>query len=103
MTSLQRQTSAPDLPTMAEFGFPGFEVTVWFGLMAPAGTQPTIIQKLHGETARILRVSPCSASASRTLGLETDRQYTFGICSRHQNRGFKWAKVIKEAGISLLD
>jgi tripartite-type tricarboxylate transporter receptor subunit TctC len=54
VTSLKRSQIAPELPTMAESGFPGFDINPWFGLLAPAGTPAPIIDKLHGETARPL-------------------------------------------------
>src|ERR1043165_2987350 len=54
VTSLRRSQFAPELPTMAESGFPGFDVNAWFGLLAPAGTPDAIIAKLHDETARAL-------------------------------------------------
>jgi tripartite-type tricarboxylate transporter receptor subunit TctC len=57
VTSLKRSAVAPDLPTMAESGYPGFEAVPWFGLMAPAGTAPTIIDKLHRETAKVLALA----------------------------------------------
>src|SRR5262249_23168856 len=47
VTSLKRSAVAPELPTMAESGYPGFEAVPWFGLMAPARTAPAIIHKLH--------------------------------------------------------
>lgn len=49
VTSLKRSPSAPDVPTMAEAGFPGFDATVWFGLMAPAKTPASIVAKIHDE------------------------------------------------------
>jgi len=54
ITSLKRSALAPDLPTMAESGFPGFEAVPWFGLLAPAGTPQPIIDKLHYETIKVL-------------------------------------------------
>ena len=54
VTSLSRAPFAPDLPTMDEAGFPGFDVTAWFGLFAPAGTPRPIIEKINSETAKIL-------------------------------------------------
>src|SRR5215813_10538286 len=54
VTSIKRSASVPNLPTMAEQGFPGFDATAWFGLMAPAGTPAPIIAKLHAETTKIL-------------------------------------------------
>src|SRR5439155_14978172 len=54
VTSIKRTALAPDLPTMAESGYPGFEAVPWFGLMAPAGTPQPIIAKLHRDTVAIL-------------------------------------------------
>jgi tripartite-type tricarboxylate transporter receptor subunit TctC len=102
VTSSQRQASAPDLPTMTESGFPGFEVTAWFGLMAPAGTPPTIIEKLHGETARILAL-PDVRKRFEDLGIEPIGNSPSEFAAIIKAEGRKWAKVIKEAGISPLD
>jgi tripartite-type tricarboxylate transporter receptor subunit TctC len=54
VSSIKRSQFAPDIPTMAESGFPGFDVNAWFGLLAPAATPAPIIDKLHRETARVL-------------------------------------------------
>ncbi len=55
VSSLQRSPVTPQVPTVAESGYPGFETVTWFGLMAPAGTADDIIATLRGETARALR------------------------------------------------
>lgn len=52
VTSLERSPAAPQLPTMSEAGVPGYEVLLWFGLYAPAGTPPEIVKRLHAETAK---------------------------------------------------
>jgi tripartite-type tricarboxylate transporter receptor subunit TctC len=54
VTSPQRWAASPDLPTMAESGFPGFDATAWFGLMAPAATPAAILAQLPGEIVRIV-------------------------------------------------
>src|SRR5712672_577589 len=54
ITSIKRSALAPDLPTMAESGFPGFEAVPWFGLIAPAGTPGAIVELLHRDTAKVL-------------------------------------------------
>jgi tripartite-type tricarboxylate transporter receptor subunit TctC len=69
VTSINRSASVPNLPTMAEQGFPGFDSTAWFGLMAPAGTPAPIIAKLHAETAKILARADVREKFS-TLGME---------------------------------
>src|SRR5439155_22396554 len=54
VTSVKRSGLAPDLPTMAESGYPGFEAVPWFGLMAQSETSPAIVDKLYRETVKIL-------------------------------------------------
>ena len=54
VTSSQRSTALPDVPTVAEQGFPGFEMTQWYGLLAPAKTPPAIIDTLHRASATVL-------------------------------------------------
>jgi tripartite-type tricarboxylate transporter receptor subunit TctC len=100
VTSLKRSAIAPDLPTMAESGYPGFEAVPWFGLMAPAGTSPTIIDKLHRETVRVLAL-PDVRKKLNDLGLDivggTPAEFSAVIAREIP----QWAKVIKAAGIRL--
>jgi len=56
MASIKRTAFAPDVPTLAESGLPGFEAGVWYGIMGPAGLSPEIIARLHQELARIVRL-----------------------------------------------
>jgi len=56
MASIKRTAFAPDVPTLAESGLPGFEAGVWYGIMGPAGLSPEIISRLHQELARIVRL-----------------------------------------------
>jgi tripartite-type tricarboxylate transporter receptor subunit TctC len=55
VSSLQRSRSAPDVPAMAELGFPGFDASSWFGMVAPANTPREIVSKISGDVAAILR------------------------------------------------
>src|SRR5215211_3168509 len=55
VTSLERSPNIPELPTLAESGFPGFEATSWFALVAPAGTPEPIVAKVHRETLNVLK------------------------------------------------
>nr|WP_221938730.1 tripartite tricarboxylate transporter substrate-binding protein [Mycobacterium sp. KBS0706] len=55
VTGLERTPTLPDVPAMAEF-FPGFDITSWQGLLAPAGTPPAIVEKLSTEVQRIMRL-----------------------------------------------
>ncbi|MBI3042997.1 MAG: hypothetical protein HYY78_09250 [Betaproteobacteria bacterium] len=54
VTSLRRSSVVPELPTIAESGYPGFEFKNWYGLLAPARTPPPIVGKLHLEIAKAL-------------------------------------------------
>jgi tripartite-type tricarboxylate transporter receptor subunit TctC len=56
VTTLKRSRAAPDIPTMQEAGLPGFDNAAWHGLMAPAATPAAIIEKLHTEVVRVLRL-----------------------------------------------
>ncbi len=69
VTSLQRSSAVPELPTMHESGFQGFETTSWFGLLAPAATPAPIVRKLHLETVRVLALPEVRAKLA-DLGME---------------------------------
>jgi tripartite-type tricarboxylate transporter receptor subunit TctC len=98
VTSSQRSTAAPELPTIAESGYPGFESTIWFGLLAPARTPQVIVQKVHLETVKALALPDLRAKLA-DLGLEpignTPEQFAAAIKAGIP----RWAKVIAEAGI----
>ncbi|MCR0984815.1 Bug family tripartite tricarboxylate transporter substrate binding protein [Roseomonas populi] len=55
VSSLHRSRSAPDVPAMAELGFPGFDASSWFGMVAPAGTPPELVRKISSDAASILK------------------------------------------------
>jgi tripartite-type tricarboxylate transporter receptor subunit TctC len=100
VTSLKRSGIAPDLPTMAESGFPGFEAVPWFGLMAPAGTAPAIIAKLHDETVKIL-AEPDVRGKLTELGLDIIGNSPAEFAAAIAAETPQWAKVIKAAGIKV--
>ena len=94
----KRSTVAPDLPTVAEAGVPGYEVTVWFGLVAPAGTPREIVDKVNAEVLKILAL-PDVRERFLALGVEPlgSTPEEFGTHIRAQMD--KWAKVVKDAGV----
>src|SRR5262249_14118560 len=99
-TSLKRSAVAPELPTMAESGYPGFEAVPWFGLMAPAGASPAIIDKLHRETVAALAppaVRP-KLTQLRVHRVGNSPPQLSPVIAREITQ---WAKVIKGAGIKL--
>jgi len=98
VTSLRRSSAAPELPTIAESGYPGFEVTVWFGFLAPAGTPSTIIRKVHLETVKALALPDLRAKLA-DLGLEGIGSSPDEFAAVIKSEIPKWAKLIKESGI----
>ncbi len=98
VTSLRRSAAAPELPTIAESGYPGFEVSNWYGLLAPAGTPQMIIGKLHLETIQVLALPDLRAKFT-DLGLEIIGNSPNEFASIIKSEIPKWAKVIKDAGI----
>ena len=100
ITSIKRSALAPDLPTMAESGFPGFEAVPWFGLFAPAGTPKDVVDKLHGETVKVLAM-PEVRKKFDELGLEPVGNTPVEFAAVIRKETPEWAKLIKDAGIKL--
>jgi tripartite-type tricarboxylate transporter receptor subunit TctC len=95
---LQRSSAVPELPTVAESGYPGFAATNWYGLVAPAGTPQAIVRRLHLDTLKALQLPDVRAGLER-LGIEVtgDSPEEFAAAIRAEMP--IWAKVIKDAGI----
>jgi tripartite-type tricarboxylate transporter receptor subunit TctC len=96
--SAKRVAALPDLPTISEAGVPGYEATNWWGIVAPAGTPPPVIERLHRELSVIL------ASAETKKRFETEGGEAAQMSPEEFGRFIasetvKWAKVVKEAGI----
>jgi len=100
VTSLRRSSAVPDLPTMDESGFPGFEATSWFGLLAPAGTPAMIVRKLHLETVRVLALAEVRAKFA-DLGMEVIGSSPDEFAAAIKSEIPTWARLIKESGIKL--
>ncbi len=99
-TRLKRSPAYPNLPTVAELGYPGFDVSTWYGLMAPAGTPPEIVARLNREVDRILTL-PDVKEKLNTVGAEDGggSPEQFGKFVRDEIA--KYARVVKEAGVKL--
>jgi tripartite-type tricarboxylate transporter receptor subunit TctC len=100
VTTLRRSSAAPELPTIAESGFPGFEYTSWSGLLAPARTPARIVRKLHLETVKALALPDLRAKLI-DLGMEGIGNSPDEFAAIIKSGIVKWAKVIKESGIKL--
>lgn len=98
VTTAKRAAIAPEIPTMAEAGLPGYETSTWGGILAPAGTPKAVVAKLNTEMNRILAlpdVKQRMTDAGIEVGGGTPQQFNDFI----QSEMVKWAKVAKDAGI----
>jgi tripartite-type tricarboxylate transporter receptor subunit TctC len=100
VTSRQRSSQIPELPTMEELGFSGFEATAWFALMAPAGTPPPILDRLHHETTKVLAMPDVRQKLER-LGLTLVGNTPAQIAEIVRTETPAWGRLIKDAGIKL--
>jgi tripartite-type tricarboxylate transporter receptor subunit TctC len=96
-TGRSRSAVLPDLPTMSEAGIPGYEATIWLGLMAPRGTPPAIVHKLNAEVARITgnadirKVWAAQGTAALTMNVDEFTRYLNDDIA-------KWARIVKISG-----
>jgi tripartite-type tricarboxylate transporter receptor subunit TctC len=98
VTTSQRLTSVPDLPTVAEAGVKGFEVVSWNGIVVPAGTPQAIVQRLHGTITEALRL-PDVGERLRSQGLEITASSPEQFEQFIKDEIVKWAKVVRAAGM----
>lgn len=98
VTTLRRAASMPDVPTMAEAGLPGFDVSVWFGLMAPAGTPADIVQKIAADTHQAL-ATPALAARLGAIGMEVITSSPADLGDLLRRDVAKWGDVVKQANI----
>ncbi|CAG2152366.1 hypothetical protein LMG31506_04598 [Cupriavidus yeoncheonensis] len=97
ITSAKRSPSAPDIPTLAEQGLPGFEADSWFAIFAPANTPKDVVAKLNAELNRIYSLPDVQAKL-RTLGLEPVLGTSERLANYQRAEIAKWAKVVRESG-----
>lgn len=96
-TGAKRSPSAPDVPTIAEQGLPGFEATAWFALFGPAGTPRDVVTKLNAEMQRVFKLADVQEKL-KTLGLDTVLSSPEDLAKYQAAEIAKWAKVVKESG-----
>ena len=99
VTTEQRLPDLPDVPTIAELGYPGYEISSWQGVFAPAGTANDVVAKINGELVRMLRTPEISRRISQEgadpVG-SSPEQFTARVTSEIA----KWSKVAKQAGVA---
>jgi tripartite-type tricarboxylate transporter receptor subunit TctC len=97
VASSSRHPQLPELPTSAEAGLPGYEVTAWFGLAAPAGTAPDIIKRLNTEVLKALQIKEVRAGFSNQ-GLETSGSSPEEFAAFIASESVKWSRAVKASG-----
>ena len=98
VSSRSRSQFAPDIPTVDEAGVPGYDVTVWFGVLTVAGTPPEIVQRLNTEMTRIL-LSPEVKERILKSGVDVVAGSPEHFSGFLKSEVARWAKVVNEAGI----
>lgn len=99
-TGLKRGSTTPDVPTVAESGYPGFEAVQWYGLIVPNGTPKPIVARIHQDSLKALQTADVRASMER-LGLQQDPSTPEKLAARVKKESATWATIIKAAAISV--
>jgi len=99
-TGAKRMAAAPELPPIMESGLPGYEVSVWYGFLAPAGTPPAVINRLHAEISKIVQL-PDIRERWAGLGAEPLHNTPEQFAAFLKADVVKWAKVVRESGVKI--
>jgi tripartite-type tricarboxylate transporter receptor subunit TctC len=97
VTSATRSAAAPDIPTLAESGLPGFEAVSWFAMFAPANTPAPVVNKLQAEISKILK-SPEISKKLLDIGLDPSGSTPAELAAYQKSEIAKWSKVVKDSG-----
>lgn len=100
VTGAKRLRLNPEIPTIAEAGVPGYDVAIWYGVVAPGATPPNLIQRLHADIVRAINLPEVReriVSEGAEVGGNTPEQFAALIKADLA----KWAKVVKESGVRL--
>ena len=100
VSTAQRSPAFSDLPTMDEAGLKGYDVTTWYGLLAPKGTPPEIVEKLHAQIAAILKTSDMKKRLD-DIGADPGGMPPAQFAAFIKTETTKWAKVVKESGATV--
>ncbi|MDQ2779360.1 MAG: tripartite tricarboxylate transporter substrate binding protein [Pseudomonadota bacterium] len=97
VTTLKRSAQLPDVPTLDEAGVPGYDATIWLGLVAPAGTPPAIVNRLNAELGKVLN-TPDTKAAIVATGVEVSLSTPAEFGKLMEAEGRKWGKVVHDVG-----
>jgi tripartite-type tricarboxylate transporter receptor subunit TctC len=99
VTSAKRAAAMPELPTIAEAGVPGFDVSSWYAFLVPAKTPPSIIRQMHSDTVAALSDPDIKFKLEQNLGVTVVGSSPQELAAFLKAEMDKWGPVIKEAGI----
>jgi tripartite-type tricarboxylate transporter receptor subunit TctC len=100
VASPERIALLPDVPTVAEAGVPGYTMAGWFGLLAPAKTPTSIVERLSAETRTAVN-SPIFKDRMKSVGLEVDGGTPAAMLETMRSDTQRWAELIKATGIAI--
>ena len=98
MTGRARSSAAPEIPTVAESGVPGYESTLWYALLAPAATPQPVMRRLHAETVKAIRLPEVVGQIS-ALGAQPIGNTPLEVTKFLQSEITRWTRLIEQAGI----
>jgi len=99
VTTTKRLAALPDVPTIAELGYPGYEISSWQGIFAPAGTPKEIVGKLNAEVVQMLALPVVRQRISRE-GADPIGSAPAEFTERFRDEVAKWGKVVKDSGLA---
>ena len=99
VTTRERSTALPDVPTIAQAGVPGYESVNWLGMFAPAGTPPAIVEKLNGAIVDITNNDPAIKARMAPDGFYFNRMTPQETSAYVQSESRKWKAIIQQIGI----
>ena len=99
-TGAVRMAAAPELPPISESGLPGYEVSVWYGVLAPAGTPAAVVSRLHAEISKIVQLQDIKDRWA-VLGAEPLHNTPEQFAAFLKADLGKWAKVVRDSGVKI--
>ena len=100
VTTPRRVATVPDVPTIAESGYPGFNSYIWFGLLGPKGMDPAVVERINGAVRQVLEMPEIAArlnGAGNTVRIETPQQFRETVKADRA----RWTQVVRQAGVTI--
>lgn len=98
VTTTRRSSTVPDIPTVAESGVPAYEMSQWYGLLAPAGVPASVVEQINGEIAKVLK-RPEIRARFQSKGAQPVHSSPQAFAAYFKAELAKWTSVVKKAGI----